>query len=124
MLKNYSYDEKKAVVNQMLSGQSPEEAIKSSGVAVSIRSAYRWLADYDEQGDGGLQEKRGGVIWKFTDEMRDWLSVRCQAEPQVSARQLQELLLKDFGVQLSLSHINQVRVDSGLSTRQLQKNRD
>jgi transposase len=123
-LKNYNYDVKKAVVNQMLSGQSPEEAIQFSDEVVSKRSAYRWLADYHEQGDAGLQKKRGGVIWKFTDEMRERLSSHCQADLKISTPQLQALLLQEFDVELSLSHINQVRIDLGLSVRQLKKKKE
>lgn len=122
-MKTYTYDEKKLVVNQMVSGHPVEEAIELSGVSVSVRNAYRWLAAYRKESDAGLREKRGGVVWKFTVEMREWLYQRCHDEPTIIGRDLQAELLREFNAELSIAYINELRVNMGISTRELQKNK-
>ena len=112
-----TYEVRKIVVDAVRSGKSYEEAKALVDVAVSDRSIYRWLAWHREQGDAGLQDKRHGVVWKVTDEMRAWLIEAIEARPALSARQLQEQVQETFGIKVSISHINQMRADAGLSRR-------
>lgn len=112
-----TYEVRKAIVDAVLSGKSHDEARALVAVPVSERSIYRWLEWHREQGDEGLQDNRHGVVWKMTDELRSWLIEAIEDAPKLSARQLREQVQETFGIKVSISHINQVRADAGLSRR-------
>jgi transposase len=116
-----TYEVRKTVVDAVLSGKSYAKAKALADVPVSDRSIYRWLQWHREKGDEGLKDNRHGVVWKVTDEVRTWLSEAIEETPALSARQLQEQLQVTFGIQLSISHINQMRADAGLSRRTASK---
>jgi transposase len=101
----------------VLSGKSHDEARALAGFDVSERSIYRWLEWHRERGDEGLKDNRHGVVWKMTDELKTWLIEAIEDEPKQSARQLQEQVQETFGIKVSISQINQTRVDAGLSRR-------
>lgn len=108
---------RKIIVDAMLSGKSHDEARALAGVNVSERSIYRWLEWHRERGDEGLKDNRHGVVWKMTDELKTWLIEAIEDNPKQSARQLQEQVQETFGIRVSISQINQTRVDAGLSRR-------
>jgi transposase len=112
-----TYEVRKKVVDAVLAGKSHEEARALVDEPVSKRSVYRWLAWYRKNGDDGLKDNRGGVVWKVTDEIRDWLVDTIQETPGQSASQLQEDLQETFGIRVSISYINQLRAEAGLSRR-------
>ncbi len=109
------YKSKKQVVESVLSGKSHQEAIDEAQITISVRSVYRWVQDYREDGEPSLYERRRGVVWKVTDEIRAWLVECSQETPWLSAKQLQSQLQETFGVVVSISHINQIRIDEGVS---------
>lgn len=109
------YKSKKQVVESVLSGKSHQEAIDEAQITISVRSVYRWVQDYREDGEPSLYERRRGVVWKVTDEIRAWLVECSQETPSLSAKQLQAQLQETFGVVVSISHINQIRIDEGVS---------
>ena len=109
-----NYESRKRVVQAVLAGKSHQEALAEAQITACERSIYRWMQWYREEGEDGLRERRHGVIWKVTDEIRAWLIECCQETPSLSANQLQEQLQKTFGVRVSISHINQIRVDEGM----------
>ena len=111
----FSYESKKQIVESILVGKSYQESINDAQIRASERSVYRWVDRYNEEGDRGLREGRRGVVWKVTDEIRAWLVECCEEAPWLSARQLQAQLQETFGVVVSLSHINQIRIDEGVS---------
>lgn len=109
------YKSKKQVVESVLSGKSHQEAIDEAQITISVRSVYRWVQDYREDGESSLYERRQGVVWKVNDEMRAWLVDCCEETPSLSAKQLQTQLQETFGVVVSISHINQIRINEGVS---------
>jgi transposase len=109
-----NYETRKQVVQAVLAGKSHQEALEEAQITACERSIYRWLEWYREEGEEGLRERRHGVVWKVTDEIRAWLIECCQETPSLSARQLQEQLQETFGMQVSISHINQIRIDEGV----------
>ena len=116
-----TYEVRKAVVDAVLAGKSHDEARSLVDVPVSDRSIYRWLEWYRENGDEGLQDNRHGVVWKVTDEIRDWLMDAIEETPSQSASRLQEDLQETFGIRVSISYINQLRAEAGLSRRSAPK---
>lgn len=112
-----TYEVRKTIVDAVLSGKSHDEARALAGVNVSERSIYRWLEWYREHGDEGLKDNRHGVVWKMTDELKAWLLEVIEDNPKQSARQLQEQVQETFGIKVSISGINQMRTDAGLSRR-------
>ena len=111
----FSYESKKQIVESILAGNSYQEAIDAAEIRASDRSVYRWVDRYKEEGDEGLREGRRGVVWKVTDEIREWLVECCEERPALSASQLQQQLHEMFGVVVSISHINQIRINEGVS---------
>ena len=109
------YKSKKQVVESVLSGKSHQEAIDEAQITISVRSVYRWVQDYREDGEPSLYERRRGIVWKVSDEMRAWLVECCEETPSLSAQQLQSQLQDTFGVVVSISHINQIRINEGVS---------
>jgi transposase len=110
-----TYEIRKKVVDAVLSGKSHEEARAAVDGGVSERSIYRWLEWQRRAGDAGLADKRHGVVWKVIPEMRAWLIELIEEKPQLSARQLQEQVQENFGVKISISRLNQIRAEAGLS---------
>ncbi len=106
-----NYESRKRVVQAVLAGKSHQQALAEAQITACERSVYRWLQWYREEGESGLRERRHGVVWKVTDELRAWLVESCQETPSLSASQLQEQLQETFGVRVSISHINQMRID-------------
>ena len=109
------YKSKKQVVESVLSGKSHQEAIDEAQITISVRSVYRWVQDYREDGEPSLYERRRGVVWKVSDEIRAWIVECCEETPSLSAKQLQAQLQETFGVVVSISHINQIRINEGVS---------
>ena len=109
------YKSKKQVVESVLSGKSHQEAIDEAQITISVRSVYRWVQDYCEDGEPSLYERRRGVVWKVSDEIRAWIVECCEETPSLSAKQLQAQLQETFGVVVSISHINQIRINEGVS---------
>jgi len=112
-----TYEVRKAIVDAVLSGKSHGEARALAGVDVGERSIYRWLDWHREHGDEGLKDNRHGIAWKMTDELKSWLIEAIENAPKLSACQLQEQVQETFGIKVSISHINQIRADAGLSRR-------
>jgi len=112
-----TYAVRKTIVDAVLLGKSHDEARALVDIGVSERSIYRWLEWHREHGDEGLKDNRHGVVWKMTDELRSWLIEAFEDNPKWSARQLQEQVQETFGIKVSISHINQMRADAGLSRR-------
>jgi transposase len=109
------YKSKKQVVESVLSGKSHQEAIDEAQITISVRSVYRWVQDYREDGESSLYERRRGVVWKVSDEIRAWIVECCEETRSLSAKQLQAQLEETFGVVVSISHINQIRIDENVS---------
>lgn len=116
-----TYEVRKTIVDAVLSGKSHDQARALAGVNVSERSIYRWIEWYREHGNEGLKDNRHGVVWKMTDELKAWLLEAIEDNPKQSARQLQEQVQETFGIKVSISGINQMRTDAGLSRRSTAK---
>lgn len=116
-----TYKVRKTIVDAVLSGKTHDEARALVDVSVSERSIYRWLEWHRDHGEVGLQDNRHGVVWKMTDELKCWLVEAIEDNPNQSARQLKEQVQETFGIKVSISHINQIRADVGLSRRSPKK---
>ena len=57
-----NYESRKWVVRAVLAGKSHQEAIVEAQITISVRSVYRWVQDYREDGEPSLYERRRGVV--------------------------------------------------------------
>src|SRR5438876_12139671 len=112
-------EQRRAAKQQMLelmeAGVSWQEAATTAGIQTSRATAYRWRQKARTRGETALQDGRHGHPAKVLPPVLHRLESRCQANAQVPSSQLQRELQEQWGVLLSSSHLNAVRVTDGWS---------
>ncbi len=109
------------MVALMQAGCSWQEAARQAGVQTSRSAAYRLLRKVRAQGDVGLQDGRHGHPYKVHIPVRQWLEDTCQADADTPSHAVQQALLEHFGIRVSVSHLNAVRVALGRSRKKNEK---
>jgi transposase len=101
----------------MEQGTPWKEAAESAGLHISRSTAYRWLAGWRVQREAAFQDGRHGhpaklrgAAWTFFEEM-------VKAAPETPSREVQAALSQQFGLTVSIGHLNQVRSHLGLGSR-------
>jgi transposase len=86
---------------------------------ISRSTAYRLLqlARDEEKAAGAFLDDRHGHPYKLTEPVLAWLVEVCTREPQIPSSRLQAELKTNFGIAVSVGHINHVRAQQGV-TRQ------
>lgn len=117
---------KKRMVTLMQEGRSWREAATLTGIQTSRSTAYRWFQQFRIQGEVDLYDGRHGHIAKMHQPIREWLAARCREEPGLPSSSLQNELNAHFGVLVSITHLNRIRVVHGLERQpaQMKKNLD
>ena len=112
-------EQRRAAKRQMLelmeAGVSWQEAARTAGIQTSRATASRWLQEVRTPGEAALQDGRHGHPAKVRPPVLHWLESRCQATSQVPSSELQRELQEQWGVLLSISHLNAVRATHGWS---------
>lgn len=103
------------LVTAMLKGQSWQEAARAEVLPVKRAMAYRLVRAVRTKGEVALQDGRHGHPSKLRGEARTFLSEQCQQAPHTSGRMLQAALQERFHLSVSISQINRVRAELGLS---------
>ncbi len=106
---------KARLVAGMLEGKRWDEAADAAGLKTSQTAAYRLLRLVRTEGAAPLEERRHGHPYKLTGTVREWLVGRCRGTPGVPARVLRTEISDRFGVTMSVTHINRVRAELGVS---------
>ena len=102
------------VIAQMDQGATWQDATDRAPLAISRATAYRiWLRSWRE-GPAVLDDGRHGHPWKLDPRICDWLIETCTAAPSTPSHLLQPLIGQQFGVDLSVRHINRVRLRLGV----------
>lgn len=116
---------KRQVALLMQQGSSWKEATATVGVHISRSTAYRWLEAWRTQGEAAFQEGRHGHLAKLREPVATVLETLCQHAPETPSREVQMALQKQFGISVSIGHLNRVRRQYGLSspTARKKKNR-
>ena len=74
-----SQSQKRRVVELLIGGHPWHEATEQVGVKVSESTAYRWVRNWRQAGDAGLEDGRHGHAYKMTSEMRSGLGSKKRA---------------------------------------------
>ena len=84
---------------------------------VSRSTAYRLLklARDEEKAERAFLDDRHGHPYKITEPVRRWMTEFCAINPQVASSCVQSELKSRFGVAVSVSQINRVRAEYGVT---------
>lgn len=110
-----SQSEKRQVVELMLAGHHWQEATEQIGVRVSESTAYRWVRNWRQAGDAGLEDGRHGHTYKMTPEIRAWIKEYCGHARHTPSSQVRKMIKEEFKVEISRGHLNRVRAELGVS---------
>ncbi len=108
---------KEKVVTAMLYGCSWEDAARWAGVQTTRSTAYRWRPADDTRGEEALHDGRHGHPSKLRGAERAWVEESCRGAPDTPSRVVQAALVERFGVQVTVTHLNRIRVALGVSRR-------
>ena len=108
---------KRQMIEQIEQGASVQQARRQSGVPMHRATVYRLLQRVQAQGETGYTDGRHGHPIKLRGEVRTFLIELCQATPSVSSPVVQHAIEERFGLAISVSQLNRVRADLGLSRR-------
>lgn len=117
MEKEQQQEAKQQVASLMQQGLSWKEAIATVGVTVSRSTAYRWLTAWRLQGATAFQDGRHGHPAKLRGAAWALFEERVKAVPETPSREIQATLRQQFGLTVSIGHLNQVRSHLGLGSR-------
>ena len=108
---------KQQIAMLMEQGTSWKEATATVGVSISRSTAYRWLAAWRTQREAALQDGRHGHPAKLRGAAWALFEERVKAAPETPSREIQAALRQQFGLTVSIGHLNQVRSQLGLGSR-------
>jgi transposase len=105
------------LIEHMSAGHSWQTAAAQSQLKVSRSTAYRLLklVRDEEKAERAFLDDRHGHPYKLTEPVRAWLVEFCTSNPQVPSSRVQSELKSHFGVAISVSQINRVRAQCGVS---------
>ena len=105
------------VIGRMFAGQSWQTAVSQSQLNISRSTAYRLvkLARDEDRAARAFLDDRHGHPYKVTEPVRVWLVDGCTQNPQMASSRVQAELQSRFGVAVSVSQINRVRAELGVS---------
>ena len=105
------------LIEYMCAGHSWQTAAAQSQSNVSRSTAYRLvkLARDEERAERAFLDDRHGHPYKLTAPLRAWMIEVCTGDPQMPSSRVQRELKSRFGVTVSVSQINRVRAEAGVS---------
>lgn len=93
----------------MLQGYSWREAVQATGLQVSRATAYRQRQRLLAGGEAVWHDRRQGHATKVRGAVRTWLEAYYQHHPRASGKAVQALLEEQYGVRVSVTHLNRLR---------------
>src|SRR5271169_930265 len=109
---------KREIMELIEQGVKVEQARTQSKVPMHRATVYRLKKRVQTQGEAGYSDGRCGHPIKIRGEVRAFLIESCEATPSLSSPQLQQSIEQRFGLRLSVSQLNRVRVSLGLRHHQ------
>lgn len=122
------YDQAQAakahLVTLMQVGYPWQKAATTAGLQISRSTAYRLVQAVQSGGEAALLDGRHGHPTKLREAMLQWLVAACRANPQIPSREVQAALQEQFGIHVSIGHLNRVRAQLGIGNHvgRLKKN--
>jgi transposase len=108
---------KARLVEGMLNGQAWEAAVRASGLDLRRSAAYRLTQRVCAYGNEALADHRHGHVSKMHAPVRQWLEAYCRGAPGTPSRMVQAALWEQFGLAVSITHLNRVRASLGIGRR-------
>jgi transposase len=107
------------LIEYMFAGYSWQVAVAQSQLHISRSTAYRLrqLARDEDKAGLAFLDDRHGHPYKLTQPARTWLTEFCTTHPQVASSRVQAELKTQLGVAVSVSQINRVRAQLGVTTQ-------
>jgi transposase len=116
MDREHQHAAKQEMMELMQTGYPWHEAACLSGVVTSRSTAYRWFAAYRTHGTAAFLDGRHGHASKAREPVLRWLESRCSQAPQTKSSTIQKELREQFGLVVSLTHLNRLRSARGLAS--------
>jgi transposase len=107
-------------LEHMFAGHSWQTAVTQSKLHISRSTAYRLrkLARDEDKVALVFLDDRHGHPYKLTEPVRVWMVDFCTQNPQMASSRVQAELKTTFGVEVSVSQINRVRGEYGVTKQQ------
>jgi transposase len=105
------------LLEHMFAGHSWQAAVSQSGLHISRSTAYRLrkLAREEDKAALVFLDDRHGHPYKLTEPVCIWMVEFCTTNPQAASSRVQAELKSAFGVEVSVSQINRVRAEYGVT---------
>jgi transposase len=99
------------LVSLMQAGYPWHQAAATVGLQISRSTAYRLRHSVQTRGEAAFQDRRQGHPAKLREAVLQWLQAFCHASPQMPSREVQAALQEQFGIHVSIGHLNRVRAE-------------
>jgi transposase len=101
----------------LLEGCSWREAVQVAGVQMNRATAYRLRQRMLAGGEEAVHDRRQGHASKVRRAVRTWLEGYYQHHPRAPGKAVQALLEEQYGVWVSVTHLNRLRAALSGATR-------
>ncbi len=108
---------KRQLIGQIEQGASVQQARSHSAIPMHRATVYRLLKRVRAEGETAYRDERHGHPIKVRGEVRAFLIEVCQATPSISSPVVQQAIQERFGLCISVSQLNRIRVSLGLSRK-------
>ncbi len=117
MQENQQRAPKGRLIALMQAGYPWHEAAAMAGVHIGRSAAYQLLRNVRLRGDAALHDGRHGHLAKLRPPVREWLEATCREAPSTPSHVVQAALQEQFGILVSIGHLNRVRAKLGVGSR-------
>ena len=108
---------RREIVRQVEHGMTAPEARNLCSVPMHRTTVYRLLKGVEREGEHAFVERRHGHPTKLRGEVLAFVLDYCQNHMSAASREVQRLVAERFGISVSVSQLNRVRVAHGLSRK-------
>jgi transposase len=108
----------------MQAGHSWQEAATVAGLQISRSGAYRLLQEVRKRGEAALLDGSHRHPTKLRESVREFLETTCRETPSTPSREVQAALQEQFGIFVSIGHLNRVRAQIGVGSRVVQREKN
>jgi transposase len=108
---------KRQMIALMQAGHPWKEAAAIAGLHIGRSAAYQLLQKVRTRGEAAWQDGRHGHPAKLREAVRQWLETTCRETPHLPSREVQAALQEQFGILVSIGHLNRIRAQLGVGSR-------
>jgi transposase len=108
---------KEQMIALMQAGHPWQEAATMAGVRIGREASYQLLRNVRTHGEIALHDGRHGHPVKLRAPMLQWLESTYGKTPHTPSRMVQAALDEQFGITVSIGHLNRIRAKWGGGSR-------